>query len=264
MGLIVGAGVAVAGGIMGANAAKSAASAQADAINNALQFQQQVYGNTQQNLNPFIGAGTNALGALQQLYGLAPAGTGGGGNALQSYQNFTQTPFYQFPLSQGISALNRSGAASGLTLSGGQLNSLQKYGQGYASQNFNSYINALSGLANLGEGAAGTLGGQGNQAAQTTLTGQTALGNAQASGIIGAQNQINNALSAIPGLLGGTGNGSSYGSGAGGSGGLLGNALSSLFTGASLGNGSSFAQTPGAAGFSASPSGQLFNNGGVF
>ena len=224
----IGAVGSIAGGLLGASASKKAASQQSQAEQNALNFQQQVYGTNLANLQPFISGGTNALGALQQLYGLAPAGSGGGGNALQAYQNFTQTPFYQFPLSQGIEALNRSGAASGLTLSGGQLNALQKYGQGYASQNFNSYINALSGLANLGEGAGASLAGAGNQAAGTTLQGQTALGNAQATGIVGSQNQINNALSAIPTLLGGQGTGSGYGGGSGGSS-WLGNALGNLF-----------------------------------
>jgi hypothetical protein len=231
----IGAATSIAGGLLGAGAAKKAAGQQSAALQNALDFQQQVYGTDQTNLNPFIGAGTNALASLSQLYGLpAPAGTNmPAGNALNAYNAFTQTPFYQFPLSQGISALNRSGAAQGLTLSGGQANALQKYGQGYASSNFNSYINALSGLANLGQSSATSLGSLGNQAAGTVLTGQTALGNAQASGTIGAQNQINNALSAIPLLLGG-GGGSSYGgSGSGSGGGGLVNALSGLFGGGS-------------------------------
>src|SRR6202007_1230804 len=93
------------------------------------------------------------------------------------------------------------------------------YGQGYASSNFSNYISALAGLAGLGEGAAGTLSGEGNQAAQTNLTGATTLGNAQATGIIGSQNQINNALGAIPSLLGFSGTGSAYGKCGGTSGG---------------------------------------------
>lgn len=211
---------AIGGGLFGASAANKAAGQQADALRQALAFQQQIYGNAQQNLNPFVGAGTNALAALSQLYGLpAPAGTSlPAGNALTGYSNFTQTPFYQFPLSQGLQTLNASGAAHGLTLSGGQAKALQAYGQGYASQNFGSYISALANLANLGQSSAGALAGYGNTAAGTNLSGQGQLGTAQASGTVGGANQIKNALGALPQLFAGIGNftagsntGSSYG-----------------------------------------------------
>lgn len=193
----------VAQGLLGASAAKSAADEQANALQQALQFQQQTYGQTQTNLNPFIQGGTSALGSLEGLYGL-PGGNPGGATA--AFNQFTQTPFYQFPLSQGEGALNASGAARGLTLSGGQANALQQYGQGYASSGFSGYINALSGLANLGQSSAATLGAQGNQAA-TNVTGiQTGIGNAQAAGTIGSANQINNALGQLPLLLAGAGN----------------------------------------------------------
>lgn len=275
MGLIIGGATAIAGGIMGAGAAKSAASQQKAAAQQALNFQTGVYDTTQNNLNPFIGAGTNALGALQQLYGLAPPGSGGGGNALAAYNNYTQTPFYQFPLSQGVQALNASGAARGLTLSGGQANALQAYGQGYASQNFNSYINALSGLANLGQSSATALGQQGNQASGTVAGIQNTIGNAGAAGTIGAQNQINNALGAIPGLLGfpnQTG-ASSYGSAGGGGqpgAGLI-PQLSNLFSPSNSPSGANTNQLSTAqmnqlalAGQSVGANGTLYNSGGVF
>lgn len=231
---IVGGVAALAGGVLGAGAARSAAGTQAASLQQALDFQKQVYGTAQGNLNPFIGQGTNALAALSQLYGLpAPAGSSlPAGNALTAYNNFTQTPFYQFPLSQGVQALNASGAARGLTLSGGQAKALQAYGQGYASQNFNSYIGALANLANLGQGSAAALAGYGNQGAATNLQGSTALGNAQASGIIGGQNQINNALGAIPQILGlSGGTGSTYGNQAGGGLSNLVNGTSNIFNG---------------------------------
>lgn len=250
MGLVVGGVATLAGGLMGSSAAKTAAGQQSAALQNALNFSQGVYSNAQANLSPFISGGTNALSSLEQLYGLGggPAGytpgaiggvsQGQPSNALQAYTNFTQTPFYQFPLSQGVAALNQSGAARGLTLSGGQANALQAYGQGYASQNFNSYINALSGLANLGQQSAGALAGYGNQASNTQLTGQSQLGQAQSAGTIGSQQAIaNNVLGAIPSILGYGGTKTSYGNQA--QGGLVGNAgniLSNLFGGGGSGN----------------------------
>lgn len=232
---IVGAAASIGGGLMGASAAKKAAGQQAGALGSALDFQQGVYNNTSANLNPYISTGTNALASLANLYGLpAPAGAapGAGGGAMGAYNAFTQTPFYTFPLSQGVSALDRSGAARGLTLSGGQANALQQYGQQYASGNFQNYINALSGVANLGQSSAVALGGQGNQAASNVTGIQTGIGNALAAGTIGAQNQINNALNNVPGLLG---YGSSSQSGGGFGSSYIGNALSGLFGGGSGG-----------------------------
>lgn len=239
MGLVVGGVVAGAGALMGASAARKAGSQQANAIQQGVDFAKGVYGTEQANLTPFIGTGQNALASLAQLYGLpAPAGTNlPAGNALSSFNAFTQTPFYQFPLQQGLDTLNASGAARGLTLSGGQLNALQKYGQGYAASGFQNYINALAGLANLGQGSATALGSAGNQAGGTALGGQTNIGSALAAGTVGAQNQINNALGAVPSILGfGGANSSSYGNNRGGG---LTNALGNLFgvyTGPSAGS----------------------------
>ncbi len=200
-GAIIGGGISAGGGILsgilGGNAAQKAASQQAATEQQALSFQQGVYGTEQANLNPFIQTGTNALGSVAQLYGLAtPGGPGAGsGNALQAYSNYQKTPFYQFPLQQGTQTLQNSGAARGLTLSGGQANALQAYGQGYASQNFGQYIQGLTGLAGLGQSSATSLGSLGQGASNTSAGILNNLGSAQAAGTVGQASGINNALS---------------------------------------------------------------------
>lgn len=219
MGLVAAAGIggvaSIAGSMMSANAAKKAGDQQASAMRESAAFTQGVYGDAQTNLQPYIGAGQNALAAVSQLYGLAPPPgmpAGAGGNALDSYRAFTQTPFYQFPFEQGIEAMDRSAAKRGLSLSPGTLNALQKYGQGAASSNFSTYIGALSNLANLGADTSSKLAGHGGTAGGQFQQQMGYIGNAQAAGTIGAQNQINNALSMIPQTLGmGNRNGSSYG-----------------------------------------------------
>lgn len=230
MGISVGTGLAISGaasagssilgGILGGGAAKKASEQQAANDQQALSFQEGVYNTTQANLNPFIQTGTSALGSVAQLYGLQvpgaqPGSPGAGGNALQAYQSYQKTPFYQFPLQQGSQTLQASGAARGLTLSGGQSNALQTYGQNYASSNFQNYINGLTGLAGLGQNSAATLGSQGNTASQQVGNVLNNLGNAQASGTTGQATGINNALNNIGPLLNAganaLGNGSSYG-----------------------------------------------------
>ncbi len=217
---VASAGSGILSGILGGNASSKAASQQAAAQQQALQFQQGVYNTEQTNLNPFIQTGTSALGSVAQLYGLqvpgATAGSpGAGGNALQAYQAYQKTPFYQFPLQQGTQTLQNSGAARGLTLSGGQANALQAYGQGYAGSNFGNYISGLTSLAGLGATSATSLGSFGNTAAGTTAGILNNQGNALAAGTAGQATGINNALSNVGPLLNAGanafGNNSSYG-----------------------------------------------------
>lgn len=240
IGAVVGGLSNFAGGLIGSNAASSAASAETSALNKAYDFQTGVYDTTQTNLNPYISGGKSALSGLEAFLGLGDTtGTGQGGNALSSYKAFQQTPYYTFPLQQGTQTMEQSAAAKGLDLTGGQLAGLNKYGQNYASSNFSQYISALSGLANLGQSSSVNLGQQGNTAASNVSNIQSGVASAEGSGIIGSANALRQGLSGLSTALGGGGTGSSYGnSGSSGSssGGLIsmvGNALSGLFGGGS-------------------------------
>lgn len=203
---IVGAGVAaagsVAGGIMSANAQKSAAATNAGAVNNALDWSKQVYGTEQGQLNPYINTGTNALYSLSSLYGLGNGPGGQGGGAAQAYQNYTNTPAYQFPLAQGELAANRGLAAQGLSGSGAQAKALTQYGQGYASTNFNSYISQLAGLAGLGQSSATALGNTGVGVGTQNLQGSENVGGTNAASIIGQNNSLTQGIGQAIGALG--------------------------------------------------------------
>ena len=131
-----------------------------------------------------------------------------GGGAGPDYSAFFQSPGYQFRQDEGIRAIDRSASARGQLMSGGTLRELQRYGQGLASSEFNSYANRLSDLAGIGSSVA-TAGGQlGAQAAGQVGTsaaniGQSIMagGTAQASGIVGAnrgfQQGLGGAISAV-------------------------------------------------------------------
>ncbi len=197
-GAAIAAGGAIAGGAMQANAASTAAGAQTAAENSALGFQNMVYQQGQGNLQPYITTGQNALSSLGSFFGLP----GSNGNAQTAFNQFTQTPYYTFPLQQGIASMDASGAARGLELSGGQMNSLQAYGQNYASGFMGNYISALSSLAGMGQNAAGTLMGQANTAAQTGAGIQQNIGNAGAAGTMGGANALTGAINNVTGILG--------------------------------------------------------------
>src|SRR6266568_4057378 len=79
------AGASLVGGILGGSAASHAANTQADAANNAaalqansskeaLDFQKQAWGQTQQEMNPYLQAGYGGLANLQSLLGITPQG----------------------------------------------------------------------------------------------------------------------------------------------------------------------------------------------
>jgi len=203
IGLGVSAAGSIASGVMTSNAASKAAGQQSAAIGQAVNFDQGVYNNAQTNLQPYISGGTSALGSLLGLYGL-PGGNAGGAN--QAYQNFTQTPYYQFPLQQGNLALNRQLASSGLTNSGAALKDAVNYNQGYASQGFGQYVSGLSGISQQGQQAATGLSQIGTNVGNQMLTGQTAIGNAQAAGTIGSNNALTQGLQNAGPYISGTPN----------------------------------------------------------
>jgi hypothetical protein len=213
-GAAIGAVGSLAGGALGKSGAQKAGDQQAAAQKQALAYQQNVHQDAATQFAPYIAGGTNALGALGQLFGINVPGTGYTGNALDAFKAYTQTPYYQFPLQQGIEAQNRSAAARGLTLTPGQEAAVNQYGQGVASSNFGNYISTLANLAGMGQSTIGTLSGQGNQASGNVLSAQSGIGTAQASGTAGGTNALTKMIDQLAGIGGGVAKnfGSSYGS----------------------------------------------------
>lgn len=203
----------VGSSLIGAHAAGKAADTQAQAAEQASQLQHQEFLQQQANLQPWLKAGTGALSQLSaglepggaysaqnypqfQPYGAAqtalnPATFQATGMAQQALQPGTfqaptaeqaaATPGYQFAFDQGLQALQRSQAATGIT-GGGAAKAAQQYGQGLASTNYQqAYGNALQAYStNQGaaqQALAGQSGvyGQNLGAAQQALSGQAGL-----------------------------------------------------------------------------------------
>jgi hypothetical protein len=177
---IGGAGLASAG--IGYLGAQKAAGAQANAANNALQFQEAVYNQNQANLKPFINTGQGATYTLGQL-------TGQNGNA-PNFSSFFTDPSYQFALQQGTRGTINAANAQGIGLSGGTLKDLSEFNQGLASQQYGNYYNRLLGLSQLGANAAGGFATTSTNAAGQIGNTIQGLGQAQASGFVGGANAI--------------------------------------------------------------------------
>ena len=134
---------------------------------------------------------------IAELEGQIAAAQQGGGEAGPDYSAFFKSPGYEFRLGEGVRAIDRSASARGVLLSPSQGRELQRYGQGVAASEFNTYADRLASLAGIGQSAtqysgalgseaAGQVGRSYNDLAETTMAG----GTARASGYIGASNAL--------------------------------------------------------------------------
>jgi hypothetical protein len=111
----------------------------------------QGYGDAINTLQPF--ASSNPLMHLYDMSGISRPGESGP----RPYDFQSSDPSYQWRLNQGQQAVERSGAARGMTLSGAQLKGLTNYGQGAASQEYGAQFGRVAGMANQAQSAAGSV-----------------------------------------------------------------------------------------------------------
>lgn len=225
-GFAIAAGGAIIGGAIQGNAATSAANTQAGAANNATATQLQMFDQTQANLKPFIGSGTNALSTLNSQLGIGANGAFNPNAPLVkpfSATQYQQSPGYAWQMSQGIDAVQNSASAAGGIHGGNTLKALTTFGQGLANtdyqQAYQNYVQQqqqqygmLNNLVGSGQNAAAGLGGISQQVGGQVGSNIIGAGNALAAGQIGAANATTGGLNSLAQLGGLYGNGS-YGLG---------------------------------------------------
>ncbi len=207
------AGASVVSGMMGASSAKKAAKQQAAAIREATALQRQMYNTTREDLSGYRNIGGTALDQMNQI---------GMPEMTKSFtaSDFVKDPGYDFRMAEGAKALERSAAARGGLMGGAAGKAMARYGQDYASNEYqNVYdrfnndrdqrFNKLSSLVNIGQNSAAQTGNAaqnfGNQAGQNMI----GAGNTQASATIGSSNAWSDAIQ------GGIGAAAMYGRGRG-------------------------------------------------
>lgn len=140
-----------------------------------------------QALNAQQNATNQANAAWAPYQALGQQGLNGISGLLKDPSTITSNPGYQFALTQGQNALDHSAASKGGLYSGAQMKASQRYGQDYASNQYDKELGRYSNAAQLG--ATGTsnisnnLTNQGNAAAGASLYNSNVI-----------QNGINNAL----------------------------------------------------------------------
>lgn len=198
-------------------AVQQAAAAQAAAAQAGIDQVGAQYAQTQQNLEPYLGAGTKALGAQQDLLGLN--GTGVQQTQLDALKS---SPLFQQLFGAGQDSVLSSASATGGLRGGNAQRSLYDAGEDTFAQVIQQQLANLGGLSSAGLGAATGQGQIGASAADTIAQLLGNKGTAQAGGILGsaAANQqkyaaIGNVFSDLFGSFDFSGGGGSGGSGGG-------------------------------------------------
>lgn len=193
------AGVATVGAaVLSSSAAGKAADVQSQAASRAEQGITQRFEETRADLAPWRTTGAQALTQYAGLLGVGGEAPDTAG--LQA--GLEQYPGYQFALSQGVEAVEKSAAGRGLLQSGQTLKSLTEYGQGLASSNIENYLNRLQGLSQTGQQAAAQTGAFGAQAAGQAGQAGIVAGQARATGYLGKAEALGGALSGLSSISG--------------------------------------------------------------
>lgn len=215
---LLGPAASLLGAGLQSNAASKAAQIQAATTREAIAEQRREYDTTRSDLMPFRSIGYDALPMLRTAMGMQGGDSSSStfGTLTKPFSfDITQDPGYQFRLDQGLQGVENSASARGTQLSGATLKELMRYGQDYASGEFNAafgrdqqtknqLFGLLTGTVGIGSGATTTGVNAGQQTANNIANLTTAQGNSQAAstiaqgnawsgGLTGAANSLSNA-----------------------------------------------------------------------
>jgi hypothetical protein len=187
------AGGTVVSGLLGADAAKSAARTQAAAADRAMQNEREMYDIAREDLGPYRETGYTAL---KDIEGMRPFLTAQfGPDQFEQYLD----PSMAFRQKIGEQSTARLANVGGGALSGNTLRALTDYGQGLASTEYGNAFNrfqdertniynTLANIAGMGQGAVNTGVNRGQSFAGQMTGLTTGQGAAMAGGQIGAAN----------------------------------------------------------------------------
>lgn len=219
---LISGGTSLISGVIGSNAAKSAAQVQSDAAiqaaqlnaqagKDAIAFNEKVLAQQQANSQPWIDAGAGALKRIGDITANP--------YTLPTADEARQTPGYQFAMDQGQKAIAAYEKASGTSVSGKAIKDIDNYAQGTADTNYQNVVNnsmneraanlnpllSEAGLGQLSTSQANS--NLGTAAGQNANIGMTTAGNvgnentsaaaARASGYVGSANALGGAISNI-------------------------------------------------------------------
>ena len=199
-------GISTAVGLVGSaissrgarKASQGAAAAQTEAAAAAQAEQRRQFDISQKQAEPFRQAGLGALEQQQALLGLS-----GQEAQQQAMQGFQESPGQAFLRQRGEQATLRGASATG-GLGGARVQeALQQQGIGFAQQDLQNQLARLSGIAGQGQVATQNVASLGAQTAGNIGNLAMQSGQAQASGILGAQQARSQFIGQAGGILSG-------------------------------------------------------------
>jgi hypothetical protein len=195
-GLAVG-GTQLIGGLMGADAAESAASAQAGASEAGIAEQRRQFDLMRQLLQPYTQAGAPALQAQQAMLGL-------GGPEAEAAQIAAaeRSPTYQAMLRKGEESMLQRASATGGLRGGNMQAALAQFRPQLLAQELENRYNRFAGLTALGQQSASGVGTAGIQTGANVANLEAQRGAALAGGHLGQAQAFSGLLNAPMTLLG--------------------------------------------------------------
>jgi hypothetical protein len=174
-------GSAVAGlasGAMQAGAASDAAAIQGRAGKKANKLQKRMYLEQSEELQPWKQTGLSALSGLANS------------DFQRDFQmsDFEKDPGYEFRMAEGQKALERSAAARGGLQSGGTLKALSRYGQDFASNEFNNAYSRFNADRDRRFGRLSSIAGFGRDAVAQHNAARQNYANAYGNNLMGVAN----------------------------------------------------------------------------
>jgi hypothetical protein len=191
--IAIGAAAAI-GGVATVVSGNKAANAQKDAANASISEQQREYNQTREDTATARNIGNGALTTLGSVYGIGADGQPATSGAAPDYSKFYESPDYQFRLSEGQKAIDRSNSARGLLGSGANQKAQIGFAENTAAGGYNDWWSKLSGLAGIGQNATNTTVAAGQNTANNISSAYTAAGNARASSYLNTGSAINSTV----------------------------------------------------------------------
>ena len=185
--MAIGTGTAILAGtlgsaIIGSAASRRATRAQVRGADAATQAQLEMYYQSREDLAPWREAGEWALNWLRDRMTQGPG-------------EYTESPGYQFRLGEGVKALERGAAARGGLLGGAQQKALTRFGQDYATQDYDNFLRRYyqsltpyQSMAGIGQTSAGQTAQLGYGTGQGIAQNYLRAAQAQAGGAINVGN----------------------------------------------------------------------------
>jgi hypothetical protein len=194
-------GSALGGAIEGRKSVKDASQAQQQASQAGIDEQRRQFDAIQKLLNPYVEAGTSALGGQQALLGL-----GAPGSQQQAIAALQGSPQFQALQQQGENAILQNASATGGLRGGNVQAALAQFRPALLSGLIDQQYSRLGGLTSIGQNAAAGVGNAGMSTGANISNLLGRQGQSQAGGILGQQSAltggINQAFGAIQGAGG--------------------------------------------------------------